>query len=89
METPYWQKMETQDSLRDWMEFYQGCLACDCDHGCRGWIFENRVKTMLIMRILAGNGDTNLDRVAKMPLKRAAEIVHWLNWRDVKRANTR
>lgn len=88
METPYWKQMETHDTFKEWKEFYDGCLMCGCDHGCNQWIVEQRAKIALFFRVLGqSNSTTGLNKLAKMPLKRANAVFYWLHWRDIKRWN--
>lgn len=88
MNTDYWKSLEIQPSFENWKEFYEGCLMCGCDHGCNEWIFENRSKIAILFRILSKpNSNTSLDKMAKMPLKRADHIFYWLMFKETKRFN--
>lgn len=76
MITPYWKRQEVQADLADWIDYYQGCLACACDHGCNQWLDEQLMRAALLYKILTDpTSTTSPDKVARMPLVRVAAIV--------------
>jgi len=71
----HWKDMEVQPSFKEWLGMYQGCLICDCGHGCADWVKEQGRKAALLMRILSNpKATTSLEKVTQMPLERANRI---------------
>lgn len=75
--------------LKDYTDYimeYDGSLACDCDHGCRQWIYDNRHRTGLFLEILKTKGSvTNLDKLAQMDIDRVNKIHRRiLSWKSEK-----
>jgi hypothetical protein len=85
--SPYWKEMEAQPSYREWREFFEGCIACSCDHGCNEWILEQSKKAMLFLRIMHKNSPTSLDKLARMSLQRADKIFYRVQRWDMEKYN--
>jgi hypothetical protein len=85
MQTPYWKEQETQPTYTEYTAFYGGCATCACDHGCNQWLQEQNVRAALLFKILAAKGNTDLDRVVQMDLKRIGKIWWWMAFRPAKR----
>jgi len=86
MQTPTWQREEVQPTAQAWLDYYDGCMMCACDHGCNQWIEEQKYRTSLLMRILlTPNATTSADKVARLPLQRVMNIwVRLENWESQK-----
>lgn len=76
-----------KDTAEEFLEAYDGSLICDCGHGCRGWIEKQRARSSLLIRVMLNKGDTNPDKIAKIPLDRINKIWHFLYRRENKRQN--
>ncbi len=83
METDYWKRTEVQPDVDRWLNFYEGCVHCSCDHGCNQWVFEQRARAALLMRAMRqGTKKATLDRLVQIPLERANKIWYWLAMRE-------
>lgn len=84
--TPYWKKMEVQPSFKEWLEFWNGCVHCGCDHGCNQWIMEQNARAGLLFMIMGNpKKTTDLDKVVKMPLKKVNKIwFRIISWQSEK-----
>lgn len=87
MQTDYWKSQEVQPTFKEWQSFMEGCVMCQCDHGCNQWMLEQRSKIALFMRILSTKGNTSLDKLAQMPLQRANRIYFLLSIREAVKFN--
>lgn len=86
METEYWKTMEVQPTFQAWKDYFEGGLACACDHGCNQWTKEQMPRMALFLRIMAKPcATTSLDRVAQIPIKKVAKIWFRLFWQDSRR----
>ena len=62
-------------NVKDWLGEYEGSLMCDCDHGCRQWVRNNKTKNSLLMRVLLNKeSTTNPDKIVQMENKRVDKI---------------
>lgn len=82
----YWEEQKKQPNFKAWLDFYNGCLICDCGHGCRNWLEEQRSKAALIMEVQNNKSATTcVDKIAQMDPKRADDIwVRIMWWRSDK-----
>lgn len=77
----YWVEQKTQPNFKTWLNYYNSCLMCDCGHGCKTWIEEQRSKAALIMEVQSNkNATTSLDKIAQMPPEKANEIWMRIMW---------
>lgn len=75
----YWERMETQPSIKDWLEMWHGCVACACDHGCNQWLAKNGAKSSLIMEALKKKkSKEELNKLAQMPIEES--YATWRKW---------
>jgi hypothetical protein len=67
--------------LEDWLESWMGSMQCGCDHGCNQWLKENSSKAMIVMRVLAKRGSTDLDALVRRPIREVDAVAVRLGWR--------
>lgn len=86
MNTGYWKESEVKPDFKTWLDFYEGCIMCGCDHGCNQWIKEQEARNALAIRMLQ-LGSKNLDKLVTIPLERANKIWFWIRHQDIRRFN--
>ena len=59
----YWEESHKQESFRDFLDFWHGCILCSCDHGCNEWIVKNAGKAFLIMEKLVNQNYPSCDEI--------------------------
>lgn len=86
MGSSYWKEMETQPTFKEWKEFYDGCVMCNCGHGCQQWIKEQQGKMSLLFEVLSNpNSTTKPDKIAQMSPERANKIWYKImRWKSQK-----
>jgi hypothetical protein len=73
----YWKKNETQLTIKDWLNYWDGCVACACDHGCNQWLAKNHPKSSLIMDALRKKKPkAELDKLAQMTIEESYKTWH-------------
>ena len=83
MNTDYWKSTEVQPDIDTWLDFWNGCVHCACDHGCNQWIDEQSARAALIMRAMRlGSKKSVLDKLVQIPLKRVNRVWFWLTMRE-------
>jgi hypothetical protein len=77
----YWDDARKQPSVKDWLEFWHGCVICNCDHGCNGWIIENAGKAYrLLQASLNGKSEDFLDSVVQQGVSDVTNLIHKEMW---------
>ena len=75
MNTDYWKTTETQKDFKSWLEFYEGCLMCACDHGCSQWVKEQQHRAAILFRIISKpNATTKIEKITLMPLEEIDQL---------------
>lgn len=50
----FWEFAEKQEDFISqfhvWMDYWEGCVMCACDHGCNQFLLENAAKMVAILR---------------------------------------
>ena len=78
----YWEQQSKQPSFKDWLDFWEGCIICSCDHGCNGWIVKNSGKAYSIIKALQeGKSEDYLDGLAQ----KEDIDVGWQVWKDLRK----
>lgn len=79
----YWEDAKVKPTYKAWVDEYNGSLQCDCGHGCRQWILEQKTKTALILMVAQTKGITSLDKIAQMTPERADKIwMRIIGWQS-------
>ena len=62
----YWEDQKKQPDLETWLGELQGCILCDCGHGCRDWVANNGPKAYKIIKALQSGADkATLDAIVQ------------------------
>lgn len=50
----YWEFARKQPDFKgefeDWIEYWEGCVLCGCDHGCNQFVLENAAKASALIK---------------------------------------
>lgn len=82
----YWKEQDKQPSLEKWLNFWYGCVLCNCDHGCNEWIVKNASKAHAIISGLLKNEQVeNLDKLVQRDILEVNSEFHKKVWDNAKK----
>jgi len=74
----FWEFAEKQDdyrgAFRTWIDYWEGCCLCACDHGCNQFLQENAAKAAALLSA-ASTTDTTMTTLDAMARKDEKEFL--------------
>lgn len=85
----FWKFAEKQPDFishfHTWMDYWEGCVLCACDHGCNQFLLANAAKAAALLRA-RGNAES-LDELNQLAMKDEGEFSTELWKRSFDRAS--
>src|SRR5690349_19992751 len=84
----YWEDSRKLPDVDSFWVFWNGCVHCACDYGCKQWIKEMNTKASLLMTAMRmGFKKKLLAKIAQMSVEKANKLWLWAGMRDSKKGN--
>lgn len=82
----FWKNFKDKDYvwkgyLDNFLDYWEGCTLCACDHGCNSFILQNAVKMQAILEALVkGVSGDELDLLVQRDEKEFVDDLHSSIW---------